>query len=42
VFIGRRDLLGLIGLDLRGELLSRHFDAIMATSSAGVARADMY
>ncbi len=28
--------------DLRGELLRRHFDAIMATSSAGVARADMY
>ena len=28
--------------DLRVELLTRHFDAIMATSSAGVARADMY
>jgi hypothetical protein len=34
---GRRD-----ASDLRGQLLRRHFDAMMATSSAGVGRAGMY
>jgi hypothetical protein len=28
--------------DLRSELVHRHFDAIMATSSAGIERAGMY
>jgi arylsulfatase len=39
-FVNLRDEPGT--RDLRGDLLHRHFDAVMATSSAGIDRSGIY